>query len=335
MSRRQPVSRRAALRGLAAIGAGSLVGCAAPGTGNGTGREEPGSEVAEIARIFSEPVPGDGETGLEPSGRFEVGHTRRLGYRPSLGPATAQNVGKLIVPAGASEPLPVLVIIHGGGWAGPTGLGYMTPLARDVASHGVAVWNVEYRRVGSGGGWPVTLTDVASAFDAVAELPERTGARLDLNRVHVAGHSAGGHLAAWLAGRPALPPDGPGARPAVRPAGVVTMAGVFDLSLADDVGKDRFVRAFLGGSDDQRPDRYALASPSTTLPTGVPVTCLHGTADRVVSPEQSQRYVAAATALGDPAQLVELAGVGHVAFGDVRSQAGRRAREAILAGIQP
>src|SRR5438128_11681154 len=103
----------------------------------------------------------------------------------------------------------------------------MTELCLDLAAHGLAAWNLEYRRVGAGGGWPETFTDVAAGTDALSDLE-----LLDSERVVAVGHSAGGHLAFWLAARPTLPADAPGAAPRVRIRAAVSQAGVLDLLLA-------------------------------------------------------------------------------------------------------
>ena len=101
----------------------------------------------------------------------------------------------------------------------------MTPLARDLAARGIAAWNIEYRRVGQeGGGWPGTLEDAAAAADAVVGLEG-----VDATRVVTVGHSAGGQLALWLAGRHRLPAGALGADPRLRPCGAVSQAGVGDL----------------------------------------------------------------------------------------------------------
>jgi acetyl esterase/lipase len=195
-------------------------------------------------------------------------------------------------------------VIHGGFWRSRYGRKLMRPVSRDLAGRGWAAWNIEYRRLGrlSGGGWPCTFDDVASAVDALADLPA-----LDLSRVVAIGHSAGGHLAAWVASRAALD-----AEPRVRVTAVVSQAGVVDLRHAWDLRlSNGVVRQFLGGTPDELPDRYALASPVERLPAGVRMLLVHGGRDDTVPPVISERYLAAARAAGDTCELVLLEAEDH------------------------
>lgn len=240
------------------------------------------------------------------------------------------NYGILHLPEGEG-PYPVVVMVHGGGWLEDHDLSYFEPLADSVTESGVAVWNIEYRRVMGEGGWPTTLADADDATESLAnEVQQAAGGQLDLDRVHLAGHSAGGHLAAWIAGRHTLDPGAPGAQPRIRPRSATIMAGVFDLALAQRNGHDQFVGRLLDGTSDEQPDRYAIASPIEHLPVGLPVTAVHGTADTVVDPIQSRSYVRAAKRAGDRAQLKQLDGVGHADFGNVGSIAWKTARSNIL-----
>lgn len=228
-------------------------------------------------------------------------------------------------------PHPVVVMVHGGGWLENHDLSYFEPLARSLADAGVAVWNVEYRRVGGSGGWPTTLADVDDATEALATVVQKQApAELDLDRVHLAGHSAGGHLAAWIAGRHTLSANAPGGQPTVVPRSATIMAGVFDLSLAATAGHDGFVRQLLDGLPQEHPDRYEMASPINHLPIGLPVTALHGSADETVDPVQSRSYTVAANSAGDPAELRMIDGVGHGDFGNVDSPAWALAKKTIL-----
>ena len=135
--------------------------------------------------------------------------------------------GELFVPSG-SGPFRVVVVVHGGYWKAQYDRSLMDGLCADLAAHGLAAWNIEYRRVGAGGGWPQTFLDVGSAVDLLADLD----APLDLSHVGAVGHSAGGQLALWAALRSGLPSDAPGGAPRVEISAAVSQAGVLDLTLA-------------------------------------------------------------------------------------------------------
>jgi acetyl esterase/lipase len=211
-------------------------------------------------------------------------------------------VANLHRPAGGGEPWPVVVLLHGGFWRAGWDRTLMTLLARDLAARGFLAWNVEYRRVGQdGGGWPGTLLDVAAAIDAVATVEEA-----DTERVAVVGHSAGGHLALWLASQDRLPADAPGAGARVRPRLAVSLAGVADLVAGAEAGLGSGAcEALLGGSPEAVPARYAAASPAALVPLGVPQLLVHGARDDIVPAVQSSAYAARARAAGDDVELVE------------------------------
>ena len=219
-----------------------------------------------------------------------------------------------------------MVVVHGGYWRAQYDRSLMSELCVDLARHGVAAWNVEYRRVGAGGGWPTTFVDVAAATDLLADLT----VDLDLDRVLAVGHSAGGHLAFWIAARHMLPPSAPGANPRVRIAAAVSQAGVLDLRLAARLTpSDEPTRALLG-PPERHPVVYELASPRDLLPLGVPQLLLHGTRDRTVSVQIAESYHEAASALGDSCELRVLPGTGHFEHIDPRTDAWRTARDWLL-----
>jgi acetyl esterase/lipase len=228
---------------------------------------------------------------------------------------------ELTLPAG-DGPAPVVVVLHGGFWRAAYGIELARPLAADLAARGWAAVAVEYRRVGAGGGWPTTLEDVAAALDALPDLPG--AGRLDLTDVTVVGHSAGGQLAAWAAGRSRLPDGAPGGRPLVAVTAAVLQAGVLDLAAAvtADLGAGATVD-FLGGPPDEHPERYAAADPVRLLPTGAAVLCVHGTGDTTVPLEQSERYAAAAVAAGDRVEVAPVPG-DHMVVIDLTGEAWRR-----------
>jgi acetyl esterase/lipase len=203
-------------------------------------------------------------------------------------------------------PHPVVVMIHGGSWRAGYGRIVMRPLAADVARRGYAAWNIEYRRIGrgQGGGWPATFLDVAAAIDHLARVP----APLDLARLALVGHSAGGQLALWAAGRSQLADGAPGARPLVEPVAAVSAAGVNDLAQSQREVPDGVVGLLMGGGADEVPDRYAIADPLAHVPLAIPVLVVHGTDDTTVSVRRSRNYAAAAREAGGRVDLVEIAG---------------------------
>ena len=192
----------------------------------------------------------------------------------------------------------VIVLFHGGFWRAHRDLSMTTAMAQALANEGWNVWNVEYRRAGQHG-WRRTLADCAAATDHVAVLVDELG--LDSSSVLLVGHSAGGHLAAWVAGRD------PRAGGPLTVSGLVTLNGVLDLRRAanDGVGDDA-VLEFLGALPESRPDVYEAADPMARLPLGVPVRCLHSRTDERVPFELSEGLAAAGRRAGDDARLVEI-----------------------------
>jgi acetyl esterase/lipase len=238
----------------------------------------------------------------------------------------ALQFGELTIPNYAS-PHPTVVLIHGGFWRSKYDLSLMTPLADDLAYRGIASWNIEFRSIGNpGGGWPGTLLDVAAAVDTLREIGPRYA--LDLKRVVTIGHSAGGHLALWLAGRERLPKEGPLVTASIKPlklGGVVSLAGVADLEACSRLHLSNGVASeFLGGTPDEVPDRYKLASPTALVPLSIPHVLIHGTADDTVPLEVSKLYVQAAHAANDLVTLVELPNVDHFALINPHSAAWAR-----------
>jgi acetyl esterase/lipase len=219
-------------------------------------------------------------------------------YRYGADPA---QFGELWLPDGPAAG--TVVIIHGGFWRARYDLSLGRPLAADLVARGYAAWNLEYRRVPGGGGWPATFEDVAAGIDLLATLP------VDTSRVVAVGHSAGGHLAAWAAGRAKLPADAPGARPVLQVTAVVSQAGVLALA---DAAREHVGRTaapdLMGGGPDDLPRQYRLADPLAAVPLAVPVLCLHSRTDEDVPYSYSERYVAAATAAGGQATLTETFG---------------------------
>lgn len=273
-----------------------------------------------------------------PAARVVAG-TQRVVER--YGPGRRQSAEWWVPPpavTAGSGPLPTVVLVHGGYWRRRYDRRLEHAVAADLAARGLLVWNLEYAP--SDQPWPRTLTDVALGYDALAT--GRFAGRVDPRRVVVAGHSAGGHLALWLASRHRLPAGSPGAldpapaapRPvlaAPRPVLAVAQAPVADLADGSRRGLGGgAVDALLGGTPDQVPDRYRAADPVALLPTGVRTVLVHGEDDDVVPIDQSERYVRAAQAAGDESVLVRVAG-GHMVHLDPASSALQALRDAVRA----
>jgi acetyl esterase/lipase len=229
-----------------------------------------------------------------------------------------------------SGPHPVALVIHGGCWRAYWQLDLMDELCRDLASQGIAAWNIEYRRLGQGGGWPMSLIDVGAATDLLDLLSARHP--LDLSRLVAVGHSAGGHLALWTAARHRLPSGAPGSDPVVRVSSVLVLAGISDLHEGFRQGTcDHAVYELLGGPLDSVPDRYAHASPAELLPLGVPQVLVHGSADEDVDPSITDLYAERARASGDQIDEIRLSGFDHFDVINPKSPIWQAALDAVTA----
>jgi len=241
--------------------------------------------------------------------------------------------GDLWLPPG-DGPHPVALLIHGGFWRARYDRGYLGHLAAALRGLGVATWNIEYRRVGqTGGGWTGTFEDIAAAAAYLRILTERYS--LDLRRVVAVGHSAGGHLALWLAARAGRRPDEAIWVESRLPLKkVIALAGIGDLRQAWDLGlSNHAVGELLGGSPLAVPQRYAVASPADLLPLGTAQTLIHGDAADDVPLALSQRYAALARQAGDDVDLIVLPGLGHFELVDPTSAAWPTVSQVILSAL--
>ncbi len=167
--------------------------------------------------------------------------------RPVLAPdhripygADPSQFGDLWLPeAGPGVHHPVVVFFHGGWWKSEYDLGYAGHLCAALKGEGIAAWSVEYRRVGAtGGGWPATFQDAADGFEFLATLAKMYP--LDLSHVVTMGHSAGGHLAFWIAGSHRIPQGNEDFTPVMEPSlrAAISLAGAVDLRLTIDLAGD-------------------------------------------------------------------------------------------------
>lgn len=214
-------------------------------------------------------------------------------------------------------PHPTVIMVHGGCWqkeiADRTLMNYA---AEALRLEGIAVWNIEYRGVDEdGGGYPGTFLDVAKAVDALAERGPSLGFETD--KVAAIGHSAGGHLALWAAGRHKLSPSSPLHSDApLRIAGVVNTGGLADLEASAPVTQPGcladIVDALTGLPSNDRPDVFSDTSPSELLPLGVQQISVNGADDAIAPPELGEGYTAKAVQAGDEASFVVAPHSGHV-----------------------
>lgn len=230
---------------------------------------------------------------------------------------------------------PVAVLVHGGCWQAEYGLEALGQLAQAIAAHHVAVWNIEYRRLGDGGGWPHTFWDVGAALDFLRTLADTFP--LDLRRVVTAGHSAGGHLALWLAARAKLPEHSAIFTPdPLRISAVVSIAGIPDLAAAAHRRVcDDAVFALMQAAPDAAAGRYHDASPAALTPLGVPHVHVHGQQDAIVPVDLAKAYVEAATRAGDCASLLLLENAGHFEPVDARTVSGQQVINCVVKLLAP
>lgn len=252
------------------------------------------------------------------------------------------NFGDLRLPAvKGEERLPLVVFLHGGWWKAEYGLDYSGHLCSDLKAYGVATWSLEYRRVGNpGGGWPGTFEDVAAGFDFVATLAEAYP--LDLTRIVVAGHSAGGHLAFWLAGRPHIPQPSAICVPQshLPVHGVVALAGAVDLRITFELAADStFLHVrdeivnLMGATPDEAPERYTAGNPGDLLPLNVPQFLLQGTEDDQIPPELPRQWAERGRSRGDIVSLEMIPGADHFDVVDPTSKAWLPVRSTILRAL--
>lgn len=196
---------------------------------------------------------------------------------------------------GRAEPVPVVLLVHGGFWRVAYDRTHTRPMARALADAGTVVLTPEYRRVGGvgplAGGWPHTFDDLDAAYAAVPALLAE--ARVRPASLTVAGHSAGGHLALWLANQAIAE------RPTIDR--VVGLAPVGDLQAAYAAGLgDGAVQALLGGRPEDHPERYAAADPAVRLAArpASEVVVVHAEDDDLVPIANSEGLVAQHTWIG-------------------------------------
>ncbi|MBT8072835.1 MAG: alpha/beta hydrolase [Xanthomonadales bacterium] len=205
-----------------------------------------------------------------------------LGFRPADARLVYANdnpelqYGLLWLPAVPQhgEKAPLVVLIHGGCWLNVFDIQHTLPMSTALAQAGYAVWSLEYRRTGDpGGGWPGTFEDIKAGL---AYLPKLGEYPLDLERIAIAGHSAGGHLA-LLAGNGSA-----------NAQAVIGLAAITDIIEYSKGGNSCQTAAppFMGGTYAQKPEAYAAANPAGK-PIHPNTLLLQGDLDNIVPLHQS------------------------------------------------
>jgi len=220
-------------------------------------------------------------------------------------------------------PHSVLLNIHGGYWRAKYDLAHTGHLCEALRAAGIATFNTEYRRIGNaGGGWPGTFEDIRSAYRFVQQ--EHARFHIDLNRLVVMGHSAGGQLALCLAAHETS------VRSAISLAGVVDLKKAFALHLSNDA-----VVEYLGGKPDAVPEHYREADPmELSIPKGRQ-WLVHGSEDDTVPLAFSRDYVAQKKKTGESVELVEIPRAGHFELIDPGSEAFKVVTNTVLAAVAP
>jgi acetyl esterase/lipase len=223
-------------------------------------------------------------------------------------------IADLWLPKGKG-PFAIVLMVHGGCWqSNVADRRIMNWAADDLRRRGIAVWNIEYRGVDrKGGGYPGTFLDVAAAADALrAQAKLRP---LDLDRLVAIGHSAGGHLALWLAGRRRIARGSPlHANSPVPIRAAVSLGGLPDLELAarDPAnGCGTQVVGRLTGGGPRGRDPFADTSVPRLAPLGVRQALINGTRDPIIPPGWAGDYAGKMRAAGDRVVVRMIDGAGH------------------------
>ncbi|MGN7762770.1 alpha/beta hydrolase family protein [Paenibacillus sp. 22594] len=211
--------------------------------------------------------------------------------------------------------LPVIITVHGGFWRSQFGLEETEEIVKDLVQRGFAVWNIEYRRIGEeGGGWKGTFSDAISAVNYISTLSEQFP--LDLSRVMLLGHSAGGQLVLWLASLAHENGSEENFEPLlVSIRGVISLAGVSNLRKMWEIHTQKDilspVESLLAGSPNEVPERYHLVSPMERQSSQIEQFLIHGEMDLHVPVEFSIEYAQKTVEQGGKAHLIVIPGIEH------------------------
>jgi acetyl esterase/lipase len=217
---------------------------------------------------------------------------------------------ELFEPAG-DGPFPVVVLLHGGCWNTEfEGIRQFRKMSGALAAQGIAVWNVEYRRADEeGGGYPGMYLDMIAALDALKANAGKY--RINLSRIVAVGHSAGGFLAQWIAGRARIPASSPFYRADLLPVRQVIGLGSIN-NLREGTGPCGVSASKLtGAASASRPDVFSDTNPADLIPNGSTTVLINGDLDGQVPPEVAARFAAKARTAGDRVTTIVLKNANH------------------------
>lgn len=226
----------------------------------------------------------------------------------------AMQFGELRLPVTSNDdPLPLVIIIHGGCWVTAfADYRFMDNFSAAITELGYATWNIEYRAIGTGGEWPVIFQDVSQAIDYVEILAQSYA--IDTTKVVIIGHSAGGHLALWAASRQQIPSSSVlyKSNP-LTVKGVISLAGIANVlgtnscnTLANDV-----IGLPITEYNNNLFSRLNETSPLQMLPTNTSTILISGSDDTIVPPTMGDEYFTNAIAVTDNSSHTILQGFDH------------------------
>lgn len=216
---------------------------------------EPWRRVSHVAPVAVRTIFGRGIPGYRGALRHLVNRaagdfeTVRYGPHP-------ENVGDLR----RGDPH-LFVLAHGGVWKREFERDLIEGLAVDLARRGHSSWNIEYRRLGDGGGWPGSGHDVLTALDSISLLD------IEVEQVTLIGHSAGAYLLMWAATRTRVEVDFH-----------VALGPLLDLDATIDSG---------GAGADQSRALLQDGAPARLEPGSVETILVHGDSDQIVPVERT------------------------------------------------
>jgi acetyl esterase/lipase len=225
-------------------------------------------------------------------------------------------LGDLYLPTGLAR-APVLVGVHGGGWQVGDRKFY-THWGNYLASHGYAVFAIEYRLMNPGlKTWPGAVHDTKAAVQFIHAEAAEFG--LDAERVGLIGDSAGAHLSALVALASEEPLFASGLS-AARVKAVIGFYGVYDMLAQwehDQMTRprDQITEKLLGAPPMISRKMFFEASPLSYVTVDKNRTrflLIYGREDDIVDPAtQSERFLTALKQAGFFARTIVVPGAGH------------------------